>query len=91
MGQNFVDNYSYLHFAVGIIFNFFNINIIYSLIFHILFEILENTKYGVYVINKYLKIWPGGKSQKDSLTNMVGDTIFFLLGWISADFINKCM
>jgi hypothetical protein len=89
MGLHFVDKYSLLHFAVGIIFRFFNIDFITSLILHILFEIIENTKAGVHFIDHYLTFWPGGKQKADSFINCVGDTVFFILGWFIANIIIK--
>jgi hypothetical protein len=42
-------------------------------------------------IKKYTKTgwWPGGKPEPDNLTNMIGDTIFCILGWIMAYLIDK--
>ena len=37
------------------------------------------------IINKYLKLWPGGKPQSDSKINSVSDIIVSLMGWILAD------
>ena len=61
MGLNFIDQYSYLHFASGIIAYFFDISLLYWLIIHTVFEIMENTENGIFIINKYLTFWPGGK------------------------------
>ena len=87
MGTYFVDKYSLLHFAVGILFRFFNINFTISLLLHILFEVVENSKQGVYFIDHYLTFWPGGKQKSDSFINSVGDTVFFALGWFIANII----
>ena len=87
MGIHFVDKYSLLHFAVGILFRFFNINFTISLLLHILFEVVENSKQGVYFIDHYLTFWPGGKQKSDSFINSVGDTVFFALGWFIANII----
>ena len=89
MGLDIMDKYSYLHFAVGIIFYYWNIKLSTSIIIHILFEILENTPTGIYIIDKYIKLWPGGKKNKDSVTNSIGDTLFFVLGWLSASMLNN--
>ena len=40
-------------------------------------------------IDKYIKLWPGGKKNKDSVTNSIGDTLFFVLGWLSASMLNN--
>jgi len=87
MGIQFVDKYSLLHFAVGILFRFFNLNFTISLLLHILFEIIENSKYGVYFIDHFITFWPGGKRKSDSFINSVGDTVFFGLGWLIANMI----
>lgn len=89
MGLKFADSYSLLHFAVGVIFYFFNIDLFTSVIVHIIFEFLENTETGMKFINNYLPFWPGGKPYKDSIINSIGDTVFFVLGWLMAYIINK--
>ena len=90
MGYNFMDKYSILHFAVGVVAYFWNINFATAIMFHIIFEILENTETGMSIINKwFVNIggikglgWPGGKTHPDSKLNSLGDTIFFALGWL---------
>ena len=44
---------------------------------------------GIYVINKYIYMWPGGKSSPDSLTNMTGDVLSGVVGWLSAYYLDK--
>ena len=41
------------------------------------------------IINKYIKIWPGGKQYSDKFINSFGDTIGAILGWLSACFIDN--
>lgn len=91
MGQAFMDKYSLLHFAVGIVFRFMGIPFVYSIFLHILFEFLENTPAGVDFIDNspLLQWWPGGKKKADSLLNSVSDTIFFALGWWIANYLHK--
>ena len=89
MGLKLFDQYTYLHFASGIISYFFGLPIILWFIIHTIFEISENTQLGIYIINNYLKFWPGGKPHSDSLINIIGDTIGTLLGWLSAYGIDK--
>ncbi len=48
-----------------------------------IFEYIENTKYGMSAINKFV-YWPGGKDHADSLINSLGDQFYALLGWSSA-------
>jgi hypothetical protein len=89
MGNYIFDQYSLLHFAVGIIAYFWNISLMTTLILHILFEIVENTNYGMHFINTYFKIWPGGKPYPDSFINSMGDNVSTVLGWLSAYYIDK--
>ena len=89
MGLKVFDQYTYLHFATGIIAYFFNISVVSWLILHTLFEIIENTNSGINIINTYLKFWPGGKPYQDSFLNCIGDTLGTIIGWISAYVLDK--
>ena len=89
MGKYFLDQYSLLHFTSGIVCRYLNFSFTFLLIFHIIFEYIENTKEGMYFINNYFKIWPGGKSISDTFVNSVGDIIFSLIGWIFMDNLIK--
>jgi len=84
MGFRFIDQYSYLHFASGVIFFYFNVSLFHWFLLHTLFEIVENTPTGIHIINTYLTFWPGGKPKADTLLNNLGDTVFAMLGWFSA-------
>ena len=86
MGLILADQYSILHFSVGSVAYFWNINFITAIVLHTAFELIENTETGMQLINKYFIhpgyfSWPGGKNYADSGINMLGDTIFFALGW----------
>lgn len=83
MGKNFFDNYSYVHFIVGIISYLWGFDLKKIIIIHTVFEISENTNYGMYIINKFFYIWPGGEKKADSIENMIGDTIACILGWLT--------
>ena len=85
MGAAIIDKYTILHFSVGIIFRYLGFNIVSLLIAHTVFEILENSKTGMVIINKYFKLWPGGKPAQDSTINSISDIFFSLLGWVIAD------
>ena len=89
MGQHFIDQYSLLHFAVGIVAYFWGIDILLLLLIHTVFEISENTVFGMNIINNYIKIWPGGKPTADSISNQIGDTISSIIGWYTAYYIDK--
>ena len=90
MGFLLFDQYSLLHYAVGVIGYFWYIPLIYTIIIHSIFEYAENTKTGMRFINTYLKsVWPGGKPKADNYTNILGDTISTILGWYSAYLLDK--
>jgi hypothetical protein len=86
MGVNFVDQYSLLHLATGIIAYFFGLKIHNWFFLHLSFEIAENSLLGMKIINTYFKhIWPGGKYAKDTFVNSIlGDNFFAILGWVLA-------
>ena len=85
MGTKIVDQYSLLHLSVGVILYFFGVNFYVSIMIHILFEIIENSKRGVKFINK-LTFWPGGKPYADNLQNSLSDTVFFIIRWLLAKY-----
>jgi len=87
MGLRPVDQYTLLHFAVGIIIYFFGMPLSTWMIIHTLFEILENTHPGVLALRK-IYFWPGGKPHPDSLSNSFWDTIASLLGWLLGSVID---
>lgn len=87
MGYLFIDQFSYLHFVVGAVVFYFNISFFQWFIIHTIFEIVENTQTGIYIINNYLTFWPGGKPKADTLLNRTGDIVFGMLGWLSASII----
>ena len=89
MGNQLFDQYTYLHFAVGIIVYFWNISVPIWFVLHTTFEFLENTQMGMNIINKYMVFWPGGKSKSDSIINIIGDTIGAIIGWISAYYLDQ--
>lgn len=90
MGLNFIDRFSLLHFAVGIVGYFLNINLIIWIILNILFEIIENTQFTIRIIDNYLSSFcPGGKKYPDSIINSIGDILFATLGWIFAYLISN--
>ena len=66
MSKQLFDQYTLLHFASGIVVYFWGINFTHWIILHTLFEMFENTKLGMNIINKYIGIWPGGKPHIDS-------------------------
>ncbi len=90
MGLRFFDQYSLLHFAIGIVAYFWSISFFITILFHILFEFIENTSIGMNLINTYfLQWWPGGKTHPDNLLNRTSDTIFSGLGWLIAYYFDS--
>ncbi len=89
MGKYFFDQYSILHMASGVLAFFWGLSFKQWFWLHILFEVVENTQYGMNFINNYLTMWPGGKPEADSLLNSVGDQVFGMIGWIIANELDK--
>jgi len=88
MGKQIFDKYSYLHFSVGIILYFWKVSFINAVLLHTFYEVfIDNTDFGAKFINK-IKIWPGGKKSRDTPQNSFGDTIFFIIGYLSAQYID---
>ena len=85
------DKYSPAHFTFGVIFYHLGIDFILASVSHVMFEYLENTRLGIYIIqrffdNRWLK-WIGGKTHPDSMLNRVGDQISFMSGWLVASLL----
>jgi len=89
MGTKPYDKYTLLHFAVGIIAYFFDITLLSWILLHVIFEIVENSKYGVQFIDTYLTFWPGGKKSSDNIINSLSDIIFSVIGWLVAYLVAK--
>ena len=85
MGKFIFDKYSILHFSVGVIWRYLELDFISLIIIHTIFEIVENSKPGMFIINNYFKLWPGGKPTPDTIINSISDIIVSVLGWIIAD------
>lgn len=85
----FLDQYSYLHLATGIIAYFWGITLPIWILLHILYEYVENLQCSIYVINRYIKIWPGGKTRPDPTLNRIGDVLSGIFGWISAYYLDN--
>lgn len=88
MGKQFIDQFSILHLAVGIVVYFWGMSLKTWIILHTIFEIIENTPRGMKFITYNFDSWPGGKLIPDSLLNCVGDTIFAILGWFIAKYLD---
>jgi len=89
MGNLLFDQYTLLHFAIGVMFYFWGFSFLSLFVIHTIFELLENTEYGIFVINKYISFWPGGKLKADSIINRIGDTIGAIFGWYSSKVLDN--
>jgi hypothetical protein len=85
MGFRLLDQYSLLHAAVGVVAYYWSLPFLVAIAIHTVYEYVENTATGITLIQKYGGIyWPGGKHEPDALVNIVGDTLVFSVGWLSA-------
>lgn len=87
MGTQFLDQYSLLHFAAGVVGYFFGIPLYLWIIINILFEVIENSPTGMNLINN-IPFWPGGKRFSDASINILGDIISATLGWIVSYYLD---
>ncbi len=83
MGVHFTDKFSLLHFASGIVAQYWSVSFLLWFVIHLIYEYLENTAQGMFLINN-VTLWPGGKNRADSFVNSVGDQTYALLGWLFA-------
>ena len=88
MGDTIFDKYSLLHFGSGAVARALGIRLLWWMIAHIAFELVENTEGGMKFINENLTWWPGGKDRADDWINIVGDNIAALVGWVAANKYN---
>lgn len=86
MGVLFTDKFSLLHFASGIIAYYWNLSFFHWFMLHLIYEMIQNSKYGILFINNVVTLWPGGKLGYDSYTNMTGDQFYGMLGWTFTHF-----
>ena len=88
MGFNAFDQYSLLHFSMGVVAYFWSISLFVLIVIHIVFEYVENTQWGMNIINTYFTMWPGGKPYPDSMLNQASDVIFSAIGWLIAYYLD---
>ena len=94
MGYLFADQFTLLHFAVGVLAYFWYFQFWSAFGLHFLFEVVENTAMGMKFLNKYfpkngLFRWPGDKVAPDSLANFAGDNLSFAAGYLLAQFLDN--
>ena len=81
MGNDILDQFSFLHLAVGYTAYFLKIPFNYWFFMHMFFEFYENTPEAIVFIQNHIPFWPGEKHKGDSLINSISDQIFAMLGW----------
>jgi len=84
MGKQFMDQFTYLHVAMGIVFYFWGVSLRDWIVIHTVYELFENTELGTKLINRLFPMWPGGKTYYDYSINSIGDTVGAVAGWLSA-------
>lgn len=89
MGKYMIDQYSLLHFAVGILAYFWGVSAFTTFILHVLFELAENTQLGMKFINEYFPLWPGGKPYADTYINQASDILMTMIGWYLSFYADK--
>jgi uncharacterized protein (DUF697 family) len=89
MGKQILDQFSLLHVAVGVVAYFWGVPLLVAVVVHIVFEIVENTAWGISFINNWLTVWPGGKPYADGVVNQITDTLTFAGGWVAAAWLDK--
>ena len=82
-----IDRYSLLHFATGILAQYWGLTFSVFVLGHVAFELFENTKTGMMLIRLF-PFWPGGKVRADSWLNIRGDNLFAAAGFLLASYVN---
>jgi hypothetical protein len=81
MGTFFLDEYSLLHLASGILVQYWSMPFWVWILVHVIYEWAENTGWGMSFITNTFTLWPGGKDKADSVINRVGDIVWGAVGW----------
>lgn len=89
MGKYMFDQFSLLHFSVGVVVYFWGMDFTLWVIIHAVFELIENTDSGVKFIDDKLTFWPGGKKSPDLFINMTGDQISAMSGFLFAQMVDR--
>ncbi len=88
--QPFLDQYSLIHMAVGILFYFWKISFILSSLTQATFMLLNNSEAGNRILGKYAPQYPNARKQ-DSWLNMLGDNMSFNFGWLLASAVDTSL
>lgn len=84
-----IDKYSSVHFIVGFIVYFLNINITILFALSTIYEIYENSRNGCCMSKTIGEKFSFSAGDPETLINSVGDIVCVLLGWICAYYIDK--
>ena len=90
MDQPLFDQYSLIHFAVGVLLFFARISFVLATLTHATISLLYNNETGYEAIRRFAFWWPGSK-RPDSAFNIVGDNISFMSGWLFASAVDSIM
>lgn len=88
MGRYLMDQFTYLHFASGIIAYFWGVTLKDWILINIAFELFENSDIGMKFISK-IPMWPGSKPTSDYHLNIIGDISSIIIGWLSAYYVDN--
>lgn len=89
MGSIFFDEFTLLHFATGIVAQYWSMPLWLWILVNIVYEWIENTKWGMHFITHNFKLWPGGKLESDTMVNRISDIFSGILGWLVAYWVRQ--
>ena len=89
MGKQFLDQYSLLHYASGVVAYFWGLSPLTWFLSHLGFELAENTTIGMNFINHHITWWPGGKPHADTFLNIIGDNLSAAAGYWCGYYLDK--
>lgn len=89
--QPFLDQYSLIHMAVGILFYFWKISFFLSTLTQATFMLLNNSEEGSKLFSRYAPQYPYTAKKHDSWINMVGDNMSFNFGWLLASAVDTSL
>ena len=81
MDQNAFDEYSIIHFSIGLLAYQSGFSFITLVIFYSIFKIFGNTSFGINIIDKYVSPIFGYKLFPESYKNIISDLGICLFGW----------
>lgn len=90
MGKAWLDEYTPLHVAAGVIAYYWGVSLLNLTLLHIIFELVENSEKGMQMIRSF-PLWPGGKTHADSWKNQVSDILASVIGWMFSSYLFKVL